>query len=104
MLRVVKRVAMTQTDLFGNQAGQGELFGTHVRDAREWVVNADTVREKMMLMLKTARSAQTLPWTPRKAKIYETIFPQMVNWLPDDEANQLRFEFAQELERLKLAA
>jgi hypothetical protein len=31
-------------------------------------------------------------------------FPQMANWLPDDEANQLRFEFAQELERLKQAA
>jgi hypothetical protein len=25
----------------------------------------------------------------------------MANWLPDDEAAQLRFEFAREMERLK---
>lgn len=31
-----------------------------------------------------------------------TIFPQMTNWLPDDEAEQLRLEFAAELERLHL--
>jgi hypothetical protein len=28
------------------------------------------------------------------------IFPQMANWLPDDEAAQLRFEFNRELKRL----
>jgi hypothetical protein len=31
------------------------------------------------------------------------VFPQMANWLPEEEAAQLRFEFAQELERLKAA-
>lgn len=95
---------MTQTDLFGKGPDQAELFGDQVRQKREWVVNADTVREKMRLMLDTARNAQTMPWPPRKAKRYETIFPQMADWLPDDEAAQLRFAFAQEIERLKLAA
>jgi hypothetical protein len=95
---------MTQTDLFGHSTHQGELFGNQTREKREWVVNSETVREKMTLLLETARQAEKMPWPPRKAKVYETIFPQMAKWLPDDEASQLRFEFAQEMERLKLAA
>ena len=95
---------MTQTDLFGDVPGQGELFGAQTREKREWVVNADTVREKMRLMLDTARQASTMPWPPRKAKIYETIFPQMADWLPDEESKQFRFYFQHELERLKRAA
>jgi hypothetical protein len=35
--------------------------------------------------------------------MWQTVFPQMADWLPDDEANQLRFEFMQEIERLKAA-
>jgi len=47
---------------------QAELFGGHAREKRKWLVNADTVCEKMQLMLDTARSAETTPWPPRKAK------------------------------------
>ncbi len=36
--------------------------------------------------------------------MWQTVFPQMANWLPDDEAGQLCFEFAREIERLKAAA
>jgi hypothetical protein len=32
------------------------------------------------------------------------IFPQMANWLPEAEREQLRFDFAAELERLALVA
>jgi hypothetical protein len=35
--------------------------------------------------------------------MWQTVFPQMASGLPEDEANQLRFEFAQEIERLKAA-
>jgi len=55
-------------------------------------------------MLDTARSAETMPWPPRKAKIYENIFPQMADGLPDDERDQCRFAFSPEMARLKLAA
>ncbi len=95
---------MTQSDLFGNTSSQGELFVDQARGMREWVVNQETVRAKMLNMLETARQSDRMPWPPRKVKIYETIFPQMANWLPSGEGEQLCFEFAQELERLKLAA
>jgi hypothetical protein len=32
-----------------------------------------------------------------------TVFPQMANWLPDHEADQLRFDFATDLARLDAA-
>ena len=44
-----------------------------------------------------------MPWPERDVRMWQTVFPQMANWLPEEEANQLRFEFAQEIERLKAA-
>jgi hypothetical protein len=44
------------------------------------------------------------PRSERDAWMWQTVFTNMAKWLPDDEAKQLRFEFAQELERLKHAA
>jgi hypothetical protein len=40
----------------------------------------------------------------RDARMWQSVFPNMANWLPDEEANQLRLEFAQEMERLRRAA
>jgi hypothetical protein len=61
------------------------------------------VRARLHTILAEARAAQTLPWQSSTVSLYRTIFPQMTNWLPDDEAAQLRFEFEAELERLKAA-
>ena len=35
--------------------------------------------------------------------LYRTIFPQMTNWLPEEEAAQLRFAFDTEMARLEAA-
>jgi hypothetical protein len=40
----------------------------------------------------------------RGTAAYRTIFPQMTNWLPEEEGAQLRFEFETELARLQRAA
>jgi hypothetical protein len=45
-----------------------------------------------------------MPWDARRARTYQAIFPQMANWLPDDEADQLRIAFVQEIQPLKMAA
>ncbi|MER9330931.1 hypothetical protein [Mesorhizobium sp. M0488] len=45
-----------------------------------------------------------MPWFERDARMWQTVFPNMANWLPNDEADQLRFEFAQEMEPLRHAA
>ena len=52
-------------------------------------------------MLAEARAARSaLPWNERTTRLYQTIFPQMTNWLPNAEAEQLLLEFRTELERL----
>jgi hypothetical protein len=45
-----------------------------------------------------------MPWPEHEARVWQIVFPNMANWLPDDEAEQLRFEFAREMERLRQAA
>jgi len=53
-------------------------------------------------MLAQARAAEGgSPWNERTTRLYQIIFPQMANWLPAEEAAQLRFDFAQEMSRLK---
>ena len=44
-----------------------------------------------------------MPWDARRVSLYRTIFPQMTNWLPEEEGAQLRFEFETELARLEAA-
>ena len=42
-----------------------------------------------------------MPWSDKDCRFY--LFPQMTNWLPDDEAARLRLAFETELQRLRAA-
>lgn len=89
-----------QRDLFHDEE-QSELFD----DAPTPVFrpDPDEVRARLQHILAEAKAAKTLPWEPRRAALYQTIFPQMTRCLPDDEGAQLRFEFESQLIRLKAA-
>jgi hypothetical protein len=89
-----------QGDLFGNQpANQSdEDFETP-----EYHADPDKVREELGKILAEMRDAQSMPWDDKRAALYRTIFPQMTNWLPEDEGAQLRFQFEEELARLEAA-
>lgn len=94
-------------DLFGD--GQFSLFGEAENlipnpEQSSMLPDPEKVRQKLHALLATARNAETMPWPEKKARVWQIVFPNMANWLPDDEARQLRFEFAKEIERLKLAA
>jgi hypothetical protein len=97
-----------QPDLFGHAPAQGSLFG--VGDDRlqppvqRFLPDPEKVRRRLMALLEKARSAERMPWPERDARMWQTVFPNMANWLPADEAEQLRLEFAQEMERLKKPA
>jgi hypothetical protein len=90
---------------------QPDLFGTHTQDDLfdedaapvAYRADPDKVRARLHRILAEARAAQKLPWEPTRVSLYRTIFPQMTNWLPEDEGAQLRFEFESELARLKAA-
>ncbi|MEO6361262.1 MAG: hypothetical protein ABIO43_11940 [Sphingomicrobium sp.] len=69
---------------------------------REETVDPEEVRAELVEILAVARAAQdAAPWDRRTHRYHQVVFPQMANWLPDDEADQLRFEFAKELERIE---
>lgn len=85
-------------DLF---SGQGDLFGApEPPDTRP---KPEEVRAELYAILAQARAAQTWPWKPVHVAMYKTIFPQMTNWLPEDEARRLRFAFEAEIARLEAA-
>lgn len=94
-------------DIFSGDAGQLSLFGVGgdrmQAPPRATTPDPETVRRRLNDLLLTARGAATMPWSDRDVRMWQTVFPQMANWLPDEEADQLRFEFAREIERLRAA-
>ena len=99
---------MDEPDLFGHAPAQGSLFGPGEDrlqpPVRRYLPDPEKVRQRLTALLEKARAAERMPWSERDARMWQTVFPNMANWLPHDEAEQLRFEFAQEMERLKKAA
>ena len=90
------------------EADQLSLFGLSEDrmqpPAYRFVPDQELIRRRLQRLLAVAREAKAMPWSERDARMWQTVFPQMANWLPDDEADQLRFDFIQEIERLKAAA
>lgn len=88
-----------EPDLFGpSQLGLG------LEDTRPdpTAIDPEDVRQELLALLDLAKAATyEAPWDRRTHRYHQVVFPQMANWLPDDEADQLRFEFAKELERIE---
>jgi hypothetical protein len=91
--------------------GQSDLFQTDEQSGLfdedtptpEYRADPDSVRAELHKILAEARAARRLPWEPKTVLLYRTIFPQMTNWLPEEEGAQLRFEFETEIKRLEAA-
>jgi hypothetical protein len=95
---------MSDPDLFGNAAGQADLFPEATPQPGRIVDFPAEARRRLLKMLAEARAAERLPWSEKETRTLEILFPQMAGWLPDDERDQLCFEFAQQIERLRRAA
>ena len=89
-----------QMDLFGES--EPELPGLD-RAASDYRADPDEVRAELLRVLAKVRAAQSFPWDARRTAYWRTVFPQMTNWLPDEEAAQLRFAFEAEIRRLDAA-
>lgn len=76
---------MSQLDMFGGGDSAPVPPGA----------DPDRVRRKLAAMLAEARDPQALPQGRRR--LIETVVPQMVRWLPDDEARRVRDAFEQAL-------
>jgi hypothetical protein len=89
-----------QGDFF-NPDPQNDLFDD--MPTPEYRPEPGDVRKELHRLLALVRSSETLPWDRRRADYFGTVFPQMANWLPQDEAAQLCFDFSAELARLRAA-
>lgn len=78
-------------DMFGNES------------APAYRPDPEKVRARLNNLLAEARSAQVIPWSRPVLTLYKTIFPEMSQHLPDDEAKQLCFAFETEIARLEAA-
>jgi hypothetical protein len=93
-----------------SSARQGDLFGSDQPDPSDedfetptYYPDTDEVRAELHNILAEMRAAKSMPWDDSRAALYRTIFPQMTGCLPEDEGAQLRFQFEEELVRLKAA-
>lgn len=91
---------MHQDDLFGHVPQKGELFTESMPVTRPIVHTAETIRAEMHALLAEARSAQVIPWTPRKLRSHTAMIPYMAEWLKNGEGDQLMLEFKAEMDRL----
>lgn len=104
-------MADDETDLLGDPIVSGpsqhSLFGAGDdrlnAPVQNFAPNPEKVRMRLHRLLDTARHAEAMPWSERDARMWQTVFPNMAKWLPAEEADQLRFEFTQEMERLRAA-
>ncbi len=90
-----------EDDIFIDEDPQPDLFGGETRPAHR--PDPDKVRARLHKILAEARAAKKLPWERTTVSLYRTIFPQMTEFLPEDEGAQLRFQFEEELARLEAA-
>jgi hypothetical protein len=99
----------SQNDLFGNGPAQPDMFAEHrpvpAYDPATYKPDLAVVRGKLYKWLADVRACEAgSPWSERETGSNVVVFSQMANWLPEEERDQLRFEFVQQLERLKIAA
>jgi hypothetical protein len=88
-----------QFSMFGE--GEGRMAEAPPPDI---LPDPDRVRQRLHGILETARAAPGVPWPEKKQRVWTIVFPNMAKWLPDEEREQLCFEFAREIARLKEAA
>lgn len=84
-----------------------EQLGFDLGDARparrSYEPDRDEIRAELLGVLADARAARDgCPWDARTFKYHKVVFPQMANWLPAEERDQFRLDFAREIERIEL--
>jgi hypothetical protein len=81
---------------------QGSLFGEGRMTApqRSSEPDFEAIRGRLNRLIETLRTASTMPFSERDARMWRTVVPNMTKWLPDAEAEAVRMAFATEMERL----
>jgi len=81
---------------------QGSLFGDGGMAApgRTSAPDPQAIRGRLGRLLETLRESESMPLSDKDMRMWQTVVPNMTRWLPDDEADAIRSEFASEMDRL----
>jgi hypothetical protein len=72
------------------------------RPPQRYVPDIDDIRAELTAILDAVRSADgAAPWDARTFRYHKTVFPQMTNWLPENEREMMRVSFANAVARLE---
>jgi len=91
------------TDIPGeNESQLGFDLGEKKKTGGPYRPDLAEIREDLDAILTAARGVTAdAPWDERTYRYNKVVFPQMARWLPDEEAAQLCFAFAQEIARIE---
>ena len=64
------------------------------------VPTVESVRGRLDAVLRLLRSASELPWSAKETARWKVVFPQMADWLPENERHEVREEFVRLIEAL----
>lgn len=76
---------------------QLDMFGVEAPAQASTAADPERVRRKLEALLEEARGAGALGLPQARRRLMETVVPQMVRWLPEDEAEQVKRAFAEAL-------
>lgn len=89
----------------GHMNTQGNLFGDGADrmapPQRATTPDPEPIRRRLHNLVETVRTAQAMPWSERDARMWRTVVPNMIKWLPQDEGTAIREDFDREMQRLE---
>ena len=77
---------------------QLELF-EHSAPATAVTPTVESVRQRIEAVLRPLRSGGELPWSAKDTARWRLVVPQMADWLPAEERDVVRAEFARLIDR-----
>ena len=82
---------------------QGDLFDNYGERPAPPNPDPEDIRARLNDALRELRTADAFPWTEMDLRVWRHLFPQMSNWLPEAEREELRCAFLAELDRWERA-
>lgn len=83
---------------------QFDLFASHEEVSpsgpQSFKPDPERIRVKLAAVLDQIRRADSMPWDSKTLRFHQTTLPQMTSVLPETEAEVIRAEFAEQLQRL----
>ena len=89
-----------RTDIFGLAPRQQDMFGVP-QETFDEPMTVDEIRTELEETIELLRKSETLPWSTKLMLQVDTMFPEIVEKLPADEATELVSAYRLEMHRLR---